>query len=634
MQQSAIPSRRSKNAPLWVWRCLCLTWLLMLTLTLPAFAGPTPLNAQWQVFVDSSSQLQALDMVADQVQWKADTKQGMNGYKAGVFWAQFQVPAVPPGQDGLLLSVGYPYLDKIDVYVWGQFEPFASAGDMQPSPEPILSYASHVVRLPALPSAQRYLLRVQTTSAMNVKAQLLSQEDLLQAQSTGQFRAGAFVTLYLLSALMYVVGAIVMRQPVQLAYALYLLCLLAIFVGVSHPILLNAWLGTPRWANWITGFGILFIPASGLLLWTVILRLRSTRPVLFKIYMGLVAYCAISLCSINTPWYGQAAHLSVLGILFISAFNLGLAGWTMRDPAQRKTLALFILAFLLSTVTAIVNNLSVVGVIAAKPWFAAAFDASSLVHVMLFAVATNLAIRKLEADNKEGQFQHRLLTQQRDQVQSFSSFVAHELLNPMARIGRSAEMLARETDLEAKPARRVADIRIWAFETGKLVEAFLNSASLKSGKALVKPTQVNLSAWLQEIQTELTLNYPQVDLQWNVDVQAVNATFDPLLAKVALENIIINCVKYAGTANTVTIAASVLNDAAVLTVNDLGPGLKLEQYAQIGQTVLLREPNQDKPGFGLGLSLVAHIAQAHGGAFTAQPGQPCGVRWELRLGKA
>ena len=624
--------RLSRNAISLGWRCLCLMWLLMLTL--PVFAVPTNLNAQWQVFVDPTSQMQPLDLLAPKVEWHADTRQGMNGYKAGVFWAQFQVPAASPGQNGLLLSVGYPYLDNIDVYVWGQSEPFASAGDTRPSPEPILSYASHVIRLPALPTEQRYLLRVQTTSAMNVKAQLLTQEDLLQSQSAGQFRAGAFVTLYLLSAVMYVVGAVVMRQPVQLAYALYLMCLLAIFVGVSQPILLNAWLGTPRWANWITGFGILFIPASGLLLWTVILRLRSTRPMLFKVYIGLVSYCAISLLSINTPWYGQAAQLSVLGILFISAFNLGLAGWTMRDPAQRKTLALFILAFLLSTVAAIVNNLSVVGAIAARPWFAAAFDASSLVHVILFAVATNLAIRKLEADNKEGQFQHRLLTQQRDQVQAFSSFVAHELLNPMARIGRSAEMLARETDLEAKPARRVADIRIWAFETGKLVEAFLNSASLKSGQALVKPTRVVLAAWLQDIQTELALNYPQVELIWTVDAQAISANFDPLLAKIALENIIINCLKYAGTANAVTIDVSVLNGFAVLAVNDLGPGLKPEQYAQIGQAVLLREPNQEKPGFGLGLSLVAHIAQAHGGAFTAQPAQPCGVRWELRLGKA
>ncbi len=602
-------------------------------LTLPAFAGPTNLNAQWQVFVDSSSQLQPLDMVADSVQWQADTRQGMNGYRSGVFWAQFQIPAVAAGQDGQLLSVGYPYLDKIDVYVWGQSAPFASAGDTRPSPAPILSVASHIIRLPALPTEQRYLLRVQTTSAMNVKAQLLSQPDLLQSQNTDQFRTGAFVTLYVLSALMYVVSAVVMRQPVQLAYALYLLSLLAIFVGVSQPILLNEWLGTPRWANWITGFGILFIPASGLLLWTVILRLRSDWPGLFKVYMCLVAYCAASLLTINSAWYGYAAQLSLLGILVISVFNLGLAGWTMRDPERRKTLALYILAFLLSTVTAIVNNLSVVGAIAARPWFSAAFDASSLVHVILFAVATNLAIRKLEAENKESQFQHRLITQQRDQVQSFSSFVAHELLNPVARIGRSAEMLMRESQLPEKALRRTRDIRIWAFETGKLVEAFLNSASLKSGQALVKATQVHLADWLQSIQTELTLNYSHVELVWQVEDGAITAIFDPLLAKVALENIIINALKYAGSDRAVTVDVSVHGSVVLIVVSDLGPGLKPEQYEKVGQAVLLREANQQQPGFGLGLSLVAHIAQAHGGTFTARPGLASGVRWELRLGK-
>ena len=290
-QGRAMSPQISRNSPSLAWRCLCLIWLLMLAL--PVFAGPTNLNAQWQVLVDPSSQMQPLDLLAPKVERHADTRQGMNGYKPGVFWAQFQVPAVADGQDGMLLSVGYPYLDIIDVYAWGQSEPFASMGDTRTSPVPILSFASHVIRLPALPTEQRYLLRVQTTSAMNVKAQLLSQQDLLQSQSTGQFRAGAFVTLYLLSALMYVVGAIVMRQSVQLAYALYLLCLLAIFVGVSQPILLNAWLGTPRWANWITGFGILFIPASGLLLWTVILRLRSERPALFKVYVRAIAHVSV-----------------------------------------------------------------------------------------------------------------------------------------------------------------------------------------------------------------------------------------------------------------------------------------------------------------------------------------------------
>lgn len=604
----------------------------MVLLALPVFAVPTNLNTQWQVFVDTTSSKQAVDLTAADIPWQSDTQHGIFGYKSGVLWTQFTVPATRAGHDGLLLSVGYPYLDQIDLYPWGQSQPIASVGNTRITPSPILSYASHVIQLPASTTEQRYVLRVQTTSALNVKAQLLTKADLLQTQTSDQFVAGAFVTVYLLSAMTYVVSAIIMRQPVQLAYALYLLCLLAIFVGVNQPILLNAWLGTPRWSNWIKGFGILFIPAAGSLLWAIILRLRTTWPTLFKVYIALMGYCALSLFTINTTWYGQAAQISLLGILCISLLNMGLAAWAMRVPAQRKTLILFILAFLLSTVTAIVNNLSVIGVIATRPWFALAFDLSSLVHVIMFAVATNLASRKLDTDTKEEVFRLRLLAQQRDQVQAFSSFVAHELLNPMARIGRSAEMLARDHSLPEKPARRVADIRSWAFETGKLVEAFLNSASLKSGQARVKPVLVQWSDWLQNFQTEISLNYPQATLIWHVQEDLSSAVFDPILAKVALENIVINALKYAGSESPITIEVSAQNGAAVISVLDAGPGLKANQYAQVGGMTVLREQDQDHPGFGLGLSLVAHIAQAHGGHFTARPGPEGGVYWELCLG--
>ena len=611
---------------------LLLTALLLLAGG-PAQAAASNLNTQWTTYWDTSAQMQVADVYAPGLNWQPDARQGMNGYRPGVLWAQFTVPATPQGQAGQLLSVGLPYLDQIDVYAWGQLQPLAALGDTRPVPQPLLSSTAHVVRLPALATPQRYLVRVQSTSAMNVRAQLLSDHDMLQAGSSGQFKAGVFVTLYLLSAIMYILGAVVMRQPVQLAYSFYLVCLLAIFVGVSQPILLNYWLGTPKLANWVTGFGILLVPAAACLLWIVILRLRSTYPLLYKIYLALALGSVLSLATVNTPLYQQAAQLSVLGILLFGVFNLGLALWCMRQPGQRLSIGLFVAAFFLSTVTAIVNNLSVVGAISAQPWFAAAFDASSLVHVLLLAIATNLSIRELESKARESLFQQQLLTTQRDQIQSFSAFVAHELLSPMARIGRSAEMLLRDTALAERTAQRVSDIHLWAFETGKLVEAFLNSASLKSGRALVKPVPVVLSDWLAGLQTELTLNYAHATLTWHLADAAQSATFDPLLAKVALENIVINALKYAGTSDVVAIAVEAHNDRVVITVDDLGPGLKPDQYELVGEEALLREPTQEKPGFGLGLALVATIARAHGGSFGASPRQPRGVRWVLSLGQ-
>ncbi len=202
---------------------LLLTALLLLAGG-PAQAAASNLNTQWTTYWDTSAQMQVADVYAPGLNWQPDARQGMNGYRPGVLWAQFTVPATPQGQAGQLLSVGLPYLDQIDVYAWGQLQPLAALGDTRPVPQPLLSSTAHVVRLPALATPQRYLVRVQSTSAMNVRAQLLSDHDMLQAGSSGQFKAGVFVTLYLLSAIMYILGAVVMRQPVQLAYSFYLVC--------------------------------------------------------------------------------------------------------------------------------------------------------------------------------------------------------------------------------------------------------------------------------------------------------------------------------------------------------------------------------------------------------------------------
>ncbi len=68
------------------WRRLCI--LVVLAWVLPTLAWASDLNSQWSVYLDATSSMQASDLVDDRVHWQADTKQGMNGYKSGVFWAQ------------------------------------------------------------------------------------------------------------------------------------------------------------------------------------------------------------------------------------------------------------------------------------------------------------------------------------------------------------------------------------------------------------------------------------------------------------------------------------------------------------------------------------------------------------------
>lgn len=594
-------------------------------------ARATDLSMHWRVHWDDNGSLTAEEAMQPDVPWKTDTRRGNYGYRPGVLWLRLEVPATPTLSGRWWLALGQPYIDRMDIYAQGVMQAVATLGDsVSASPAPVYP-TRHLMLLPPSDMPQVWLVRVQTTSAMNVSAWLLQDDDLAQSMPWQLISAGLFITLYLLSAGIYTVSALVLRQIVQLAYSLYMVCLLAIFLGTQQPLLLNTIMGSPIWANWVTGFGVLMAPAIGGLLWIVILDLRRTRSAWFKMYAGIIVVCILSLATINTPLYRFAALWAVLGVLILGIISIGLALWAMRRPEQRFRLGLYVLAFGVTVATAMALNLSVAGMITPRPWFSLAFDASALLHVLFLAIATNWSVRNREREGREAVFRQRLLADQQAQIQSFSAFVAHELLNPLARIGRSAEMVLRDNSNLNKTLRRVSDIRAWAFESGKLVEVFLNNAALQSGQAQVRPISIYLSDWMSEVQTEFTLNYPQAILRLGWPDGNPKVVFDPLLTKLALENILINALKYAGPLVPVTIQAAVLPGSVVFTVEDEGPGLTPEQYLQLGDSVLLRQPTQEKPGFGLGLSLVAYIAKAHGGRLHAQPRQPQGVCWLLEL---
>ncbi len=609
-------------------------WALGLWLFATA-AAATDLSPGWRVHWDPNGSLTAQQARQPDLPWQTDTRRGNYGYRAGVLWLRLELPAGPAPGSRRWLALGQPYIDRVDVYAPGVTQAVATLGDsVRATPTPVYT-TRHVLQLPASTQPQIWLLRVQTTSAMNVSAHLLQDDELAQSLPRELLTAGLFITLYLLSAGMYAVSALVLRQVVQLAYSFYMLCLLAIFMGTQQPLLLNAWLGSPAWANGVTGFGILLAPAAGSLIWVAILDLRRTRPLWFRLYAGTMVVCALSLATINTPYYRIAALSAVLGVLGLGLISISLALWAMRQPGQRLRLGLYVLAFGVTVLTAMALNLSVVGVVTPRPWFSLAFDASALLHVLLLALATNWSVRNMEREAREVTFRQRLLTDQQRQITSFAAFVAHELLNPLARIGRSAEMALRELANPPRVQRRVADMRRWAFESGKLVEVFLNNAALQSGQAQVRPQPTNLPEWLSAVHTEFSLNYPQAQLTMRWPPSAACVLLDPLLTKLALENILINALKYAGPQGPITIEAALLQPAGVLfTIDDEGPGLLPEQYQQLTESALLRQPSQEQPGFGLGLSLVATIAQAHGGHLQAQPRTPHGVRWLLALGQA
>lgn len=103
------------------------------------------------------------------------------------------------------------------------------------------------------------------------------------------------------------------------------------------------------------------------------------------------------------------------------------------------------------------------------------------------------------------------------------------------------------------------------------------------------------------------------DLQLDLPLDEVNIKGDTLSLIEACKNLVANALRHG--ALPVTIAVRVEGDQAVLAVQDAGPGMPPEHWADAG-TRYARRASVSPTKVGLGLSIVDAVARAHNGSMS------------------
>ena len=101
---------------------------------------------------------------------------------------------------------------------------------------------------------------------------------------------------------------------------------------------------------------------------------------------------------------------------------------------------------------------------------------------------------------------------------------------------------------------------------------------------------------------------PDTQLSCLIRQRPLPLVSDTVLLSELLGNLLDNAVKYSGAGGQVVLCADRSGDAAVVTVEDSGPGIPEAERERVFQR-FYRAPNRaDVPGSGLGLSIVKVIA--------------------------
>ncbi|MDJ0710619.1 MAG: ATP-binding protein [Woeseiaceae bacterium] len=188
--------------------------------------------------------------------------------------------------------------------------------------------------------------------------------------------------------------------------------------------------------------------------------------------------------------------------------------------------------------------------------------------------------------------------------------LSHEMRTPLARIRFALAVLGEDVgdQLRQKLAAMNDDVQ----EIDDLVAAMLNYARLDHPDIEMHWQEVPAAAWLEQIVAKAPGNADRIETVVGEGLTTVR--FDARLMELALSNLLVNATKYAKSSIRCMIGKQQGN--YVLSVEDDGAGIPDSDRDKIFKafTRIDDSRNRETGGYGLGLAVVARVAELHGGS--------------------
>ncbi len=257
-------------------------------------------------------------------------------------------------------------------------------------------------------------------------------------------------------------------------------------------------------------------------------------------------------------------------------------------------------------------------------------------QVVLFSAVFGLLLLVIAAGLGATYRLVRRETEMADLKADFVANVSHDLKTPLALIRMFGETL--EMGRVAGEAARQEYYRVITRESerlSRLLDNVLDFSRIERGRRtyVLAPAAVSpiVHETLESFAYVLAKQDFSVEVEVAPDLPAVS--LDAEAMGQALANLVDNAIKYSGDRRVLRVKAALRDGHLAVTVADEGLGIPPEEQERIFEKFyrIGRSETQGRRGSGVGLALVRHIVEAHGGRVTveSQPGR--GSRFTLWL---
>ena len=209
----------------------------------------------------------------------------------------------------------------------------------------------------------------------------------------------------------------------------------------------------------------------------------------------------------------------------------------------------------------------------------------------------------------------------------FINNLTHELKTPAFSISLSSKMALEQLACgNVEKARKYLHVIQQENEKMKMqVEKVLELASLQSGRYQLNKSKVQLQQLIREVLPEFDTGSGAFEIDLVLDDGLGTIEVDEAHFKNVVRNLLDNAIKYGGDQVKILVKAWREKGFAKLSVSDTGPGIPpAHQKDVFDKFFRVPQPGGHQvKGFGLGLSYVRQIVEAHGGEVTlvSSPGE-------------
>jgi PAS domain S-box-containing protein len=220
--------------------------------------------------------------------------------------------------------------------------------------------------------------------------------------------------------------------------------------------------------------------------------------------------------------------------------------------------------------------------------------------------------------------------------EDFLAVLSHELRTPLSAVYGWARML-RSGRLQAEAAERALDVIVRNADAQvQLIDDLLDVSRIIAGKMRLDVHPVDLEpvilAAIDAVRPAAEAK--EIRLEYVLDPRAVGITGDSDRLQQVVWNLLINAVKFTPKRGRVQIHLQRINSHVEIVVSDTGQGISEEVLPHIFERFHQADSTSTRShrGLGIGLALVRHLVELHGGKVTAHSsGEGQGATFTVEL---